>query len=227
MKRGEMEALVIELILNTHKKAKRSLNLVQIAEKIKILKKELGSLNAVAKKIDLSNEMVREFWSMNFLSDGVKKLIRNRKIDLVDIAYRLSLLKNKENQLILAMKISEEGFSSKEVREIVSILRMNPKISIEQAISKYNEIKNIIRYKFIFPSKRLAIYGKKIDNQSVSQDIKMKIERELGSNSVYECSIFGDFVMLILTENGFRSLRNKAKEKEATKKELIFQIVAS
>jgi len=222
MKKKEIEALIIELILNTHT-TRRALNLIEMVDRIEILKKELGSLSAVAKKLDLSDEIIREFWSAKTLPSEVKKIIRNRNIDSLDIAYRISLLKDKDKQVCLALKIIEGGLTSKAVRGVVSILRRDPNKTIEEAINKYNEIKNIIRYKIIFPYKSLMRNNQKINNQN----IKMKIKRELGPNSIYEFSITNRFVTLILSEDGFRTLKKKAKEKEITKKELIFQTISS
>ncbi len=42
MKKREIENLVIELILNTRKKTKRALGLVEIGNKIEILRKEFN-----------------------------------------------------------------------------------------------------------------------------------------------------------------------------------------
>jgi len=227
MKKSEIEDLVIELILNTRKKTRRALGLIEISNKIEILRKEFGSLSLVARKIGISNEMVREFWRVRTLPEEVKEAIKKRKIDLVDTAYRLSLLNDSKRQIDLAKKIIEKELPSKDVREIVAILRLNPRISVNKAILKYKETKDIIRYKFIFPMKRLPKNLHEIDKQKLSQYIQKKIEQKLGFNSLIECSIYMDLIMLVFTDDGFYYLKNRAREVEITKKELILRLVSS
>jgi len=212
MKKSEIEDLVIELILNTRKKTRRALGLIEISNKIEILRKEFGSLSLVARKIGISNEMVREFWRVRTLPEEVKEAIKKRKIDLVDTAYRLSLLNDSKRQIDLAKKIIEKELPSKDVREIVAILRLNPRISVNKAILKYKETKDIIRYKFIFPMKRLPKNLHEIDKQKLSQYIQKKIEQKLGFNSLIECSIYMDLIMLVFTDDGFYYLKNRARK---------------
>jgi len=227
MKKSDIEDLIIELILNTHKKARRALDLIEISDRIELLKKEFDSLNILAKKIGISDEMVREFSSVRTLPEEVKEFIKKRKIDSIDIAYRLSLLNDSKRQIDLAKKIIEKELLSKDVREIVAILRMSSGISVNKAILKYKETKDIIRYKFILPLKRLPKKLHKIDNHKLSQHIQKKIEKKLGFNSVYESSIYMDLLMLILTEDGFYYLKKRARELGITKKELILRFVSS
>src|ERR1019366_10183070 len=72
-------------LLASTRRAKRSLNLVEVSEKLRAAVQFLGSLRAVADALGLSDETVRQFSRIEKLSPGVKKLISSGQITGMDL----------------------------------------------------------------------------------------------------------------------------------------------
>lgn len=125
------EESALAIVYSNTKRHKRSLDLLTIAESFAYLRNLYGSQEMVAKKTDLSREMVREFLQIPTLPDYVKQLIKDRKIDSVDIAYRLSkirdinTLENSVSQLL--------NLPAHDVRDIIQATRENIGLPVESA----------------------------------------------------------------------------------------------
>jgi len=114
----EQRALAI-VFANTKRK-KRTEDLVTIAEAFDHLVKLYGSRRAAARKVGLSAEMVREFLKILSLSAEVKQLVRTRKIDRLDVAYKISILPNREEQIKAARQ--SVGLSTDDVRDVKRLM---------------------------------------------------------------------------------------------------------
>lgn len=110
----ETTALAI-LFANTKRK-RRTEDLVTVAEAFQFLVDKYGSVQAVAKKVGLSPEMVREFLAILSLSPQVLDMVRRREIDSLDVAYRLSKISDPDSQLELAVRAQE--MRSKDIRDV-------------------------------------------------------------------------------------------------------------
>lgn len=120
MKRlNEVNALAI-VFGNTRRK-KRKENLVTIAKACEYLVKLYGSQKAVAEKVGLSAEMIRQFLSILKLPPEVQDLISKRKIDSVDAARQLVALEDAKKQIAVARKIT--NILSKDARDIHRIVK--------------------------------------------------------------------------------------------------------
>jgi len=75
-----------------------------------------GSRKAAATKVGLSAEMVREFLKILRLPPKVKRLVRTRKIDRLDVAYKISMLPNGEEQIKAATQ--SDDLSTDDVRDV-------------------------------------------------------------------------------------------------------------
>lgn len=113
-KLDEETALAI-VFANTRRK-RRTADLITVAESFEYLVKLYGSRKAVAQKVGLSTEMVREFLKVLTLPDEVKELVVNRQIDRLDVALEISMLKDPNEQIAAAKTVA--NLSSKDVRDI-------------------------------------------------------------------------------------------------------------
>jgi len=125
------EESALAIIFANTKRRKRLVDLLTIAECFAFLKNIYRTQKAVAEKTDLSREMVREFLVILDLPEYVKELIRSRKIDSIDKAYRLSKIKDKETLRSAINKLL--NLQTHDVRDIISSLQENSELSIETA----------------------------------------------------------------------------------------------
>ena len=120
MKTLDEETALSILFANTKRK-KRNKDLITIAESCEYLTKLYGSQKAVAEKVGLSTEMIREFLATLKLPEEVQKLISDRKIDSIDIVREISVLRDPSKQ-IAAAKIFADSLS-KDVRDIKRLIK--------------------------------------------------------------------------------------------------------
>lgn len=115
----ETTALAI-LFANTKRK-KRTADLVSVAEACQYLAELYESKKAVAERVGLSAEMVREFLAILHLPTEVKDMIRSRQIDRLDVAYRIAQLNDADKQLQMAKEVRD--VKTEDVRDIARLTR--------------------------------------------------------------------------------------------------------
>ena len=125
------EESALAIIFANTKRRKRVVDLLTIAECFAFLKNIYRTQKAIAEKTDLSREMVREFLVILDLPEYVKELIRSRKIDSIDTAYRLSKIKDEETLRNVVEKLT--GLQTHDFRDIVSSMREISGLSIDTA----------------------------------------------------------------------------------------------
>lgn len=113
----EVSALAI-VFGNTMRKNRKE-DLVTIARAFEYLVEIYRSRKAVAEKVGLSVEMVRQFLTVLKLTPEVQKLFLRREIDSVDVAKELVRLKEPRKQIALAKKIA--NIKSKDARDVKRI----------------------------------------------------------------------------------------------------------
>ena len=139
----EDTALAI-LFANTKRK-KRTEDLVTIAQACEFLVDLYGTQKAVAKKVGLSSEMIREFRKILTLPKKVKDMVRARKIDLLDVAYRISMLDDSKKKIEVAKQIAE--LPSDDVRDIK---RLISKVGLSARDSKKKVLESKLRGLHVF-----------------------------------------------------------------------------
>lgn len=127
-KLGEDAALAI-LFANTKRK-KRKEDLVTIAKSCAYLVDLYKSRRAVAEKIGLSTEMIRQFLAVLKLPKEVQRLFAKRKIDSFDAAKELAALKDPKLQLIASKAIADS--LTKDVRDIKRLIK-EARVSVAEA----------------------------------------------------------------------------------------------
>lgn len=132
----ENTALAI-LFANTKRK-KRDVDLLTLAKSCEYLVKLYGSQKAVAEKIGLSKEMIRQFLTVLKLPIEVQKLISNKQIDSIDIVKEIAVLKVSQKQIEAAKSFVDT--LSKDVRDIKRLVK-DANLPIEEAKKTILELK--------------------------------------------------------------------------------------
>lgn len=120
MKRLDEEIALSILFANTKRK-KRNENLLTVAKACEYLVKLYGSRKAVAEKIGLSSEMIRQFLIVLKLPSEIQKLVSERKIDSIDTVKEISVVKEPSKQIAMAEKFI--GSTTHDVRDIKRLIK--------------------------------------------------------------------------------------------------------
>jgi len=206
------EALAV-LIAST-RRVRRKLSLLQIAEWLEVARRELGGLQAVAERIGLSEEMLRQFGSVRNLSPGVKKLVAQRRIDSVDVAHRLTKLAVGE-QLPVARALVRGQLNSDDVRAIVSLRRSAPTLSLQRIIQRVKDSENIREY--------LAYFAVPPDARDKGL-LRARLGAVVGDRNIRSLTIRGALGTVALSAEGRGRLAQAAKDSGLTKRALVNQI---
>ena len=192
---------------------KRTISILKVAKAFKDLHDLHGSLDAVSKIVKLSPEMVRQFVKLLSLTDEVKMLIKKGLINSIDIGYRISKL-SKKDQIILAENVIGKRLSSEDVRNIVKYKIDNPSISITKAIK--NMLDSKVRKIFVAYLGIDKNTNDRIDQKYRKKDksvlIKSLFEKLVGKENIVFFSLNGRVVLIKVSQEGLRRMKNKAKQ---------------
>jgi hypothetical protein len=131
VKKMDEEGALALVFANTRRMPeKRAVDLVTIAKSIQYLVELYGSRKAVADKLCLSPEMIREFLTVLELPEPVRELVSSRHIDSLDVALEIHMLRDRDKQVAAAKRLAD--LPSKDVRDIRR-LSQQADLSIEDA----------------------------------------------------------------------------------------------
>lgn len=210
----EVNDALAALIVSTKRKNRR-LNPLQVAEKIQVARDGIGSLAQVAERIGLSYEMLRQIFSVQRCSEGVKKLVREGKLDSYDILYRLSKLSALE-QLVVARAVIKEELNSEDVRAIVTFKKDFPKVGIKKVVERIKSSRNIKQYVAYF-----RVSPRKINVEI----IRSRFEKAYGKKNVISFEVSDGVGKLLLNSEGKKLLQKLAKNDCVTKRKSIEKLV--
>lgn len=205
---------IAALIKNT-KTTKRHISLIEMAEWLDLAVKDLGSINSVAETISLSPNMLRQFLYVRKLSKDVQALFANRKIDSVDAAVHLSMLK-KQDQKIVGLAMAEGNLTSAELRAICEFRKGTPDIHMNIIIEKVKSTQNIKQHIAEF-----VVRSKKIHEQMLKKRFAKIIELQ----NIVSLSLKGSIGRIVMSSKGKDLLQKFAKMKGLTKVKAISSIV--
>lgn len=120
MKKLDEETALAIVFANTKRK-KRTENLLTIAKAFDYLVKSYGSPKAVAERVGLSTEMIRQFLAVLKLPAEVQRMFSNRELDSVDVAKELLALSDPARQIVAAKAIADS--LSKDARDIKRLIK--------------------------------------------------------------------------------------------------------
>ncbi len=210
----EVDDALAALIASTKRKT-RKLNPLQVAEKIQVARDGIGSLAQVAERIGLSYEMLRQIFSVQRCSEGVKKLVREGKLDSYDILYRLSKLSALE-QLVVARAVIKEELNSGDVRAIVTFKKDFPEVGIKKVVERIKSSRNIKQYVAYFTVSTYRINVK---------ILRSRFEKAFGKKNVISFEVSDGVGKLLLNAEGKILLQKLAKSNGVTKRKLIEKLV--
>ncbi len=205
------------LSVGTRKKW-RPLDPIETAKILDQLSKK-HSQKKVASTLGVSSETIRQFISFLTLSEKVQKLVKDRKIG-IDMGYRISLLKDKNEQDILSDAIIEKKLTSYEVRGIIQTLKKsNPEMDITECIDIAIKYRLIIEEEHIIItriSKEICdsvIKFSNIENLSPSELINNILVKEFNeSDQILSTNLSDVTLIIVLTSDGFNLLNDTAKK---------------
>jgi hypothetical protein len=206
---AQLEKALVRLIGSTGR-SHRAKNLLEVAKEIAVAKKLLGSRKAVAKRIGLSDEMLREFASVKDLHKSVKMMLKNGHLTSVDVAYRVSMLP-KADQPRVAKAYIEGHLSGKDIRDIVTLWRKNPRSDVQDIIDRVKGSRDIVRYVVRF----------RLHKKTKMSDLHQRFADMLGEHNIVSLENNGRIVTLIISEEGRKMLEREAKKHRVTKRKLI------
>ena len=133
------ENTALSIIFANTKRKKRNVDLLTLAESFEFLIKLYGSQNAAAERVNLHSEMIRQFRSLLKLPPEIRSLMSSRQIDKLDVAYRLSMIKDPKQQIDAARAVSDMALS-KDVRDVARLVRKSDS-SVEDSKKRVIEAK--------------------------------------------------------------------------------------
>lgn len=205
---------IAALIKNT-KTTKRRISLIEMAEWLDLAVKDLGSINSVAETISLSPNMLRQFLYVRKLSKDVQALFADRKIDSVDAAVHLSMLKE-QDQKIVGLAMAEGDLTSAELRAIREFRKGTPNIHMNKIIEKVKSTQNIKQHIAEF-----VVRSKKIHEQM----LKKRFAKVIGLQNIISLTLKGSIGRIVMSSKGKDLLQKYAKERDFTKAKAISSIV--
>ena len=225
------EALASLLLSVGTRKKWRALDPITAAKTIESMCKS-SSQSEVARKLSVSQETIREFRSLLKLPESVQKLIKARKIG-IDAGYRISLMKSKDEQEILAKAIIGKRITSKEVRGMIqSLKKRNPHMPISECIEL------AIKYRPIIEEEHLVVTGiqrntlsalKKSSEKSgiLVDDLIKRILTEImqSERDIISVKILDGVAILALKKDGFKALRAESQKSKIKMDNLVETLV--
>jgi len=210
---ARLEKALVRLIGST-RRGRRFKNLIEVSEEIDIAEKLLGSKKAVAKKIGVSTEMLREFTSVRKLHKSVKKMLKDECLTSVDVMYRISMLPKSE-QLKVAHAYVRKELSGRDVRDVIALHKRNPKWTVQELIERIKSSRDITQYLIRF---RVA--------KSLRKEIlRNKFADILGGRNIVSLEVDGKIANLTITEEGRKILQKEAKKRGITKRKFIYLVI--
>jgi len=211
---SEVEDALVALIAST-KRTHRKLNLVQIAEKLEIARKGLGSLKNVSKAIGLSTEMLRQFSRVTKIAPEARRFLSQGAIQGVDVADRVSRLPTAD-QFSVAQAVARGNLNSSDVRAIITFRKDQPKLPISEVISRVMNSRNIREYvvQFLVPA------------EEDIRSIKDRFSKLIGHDGVRSVNAEKGLGTLILNKDGKNRLELIAKRKGLTKRAIVERVIS-
>lgn len=210
------ETVIIRLISNTRKK-NRPDDLVAIARDIRWLENDLGSLKTISELpgIGISIDMLKQFLSVEKLCPEVKKLVEERKIDLINVVHYMRNF-DPEAQKVIAREVIEGHLSANDIRVLAPFRKTAPDLTIDQLISHIQKKKNIRVYVVYFriPSELRNI-----------QSLRKRFEEIVGKDEIRLFTVEDSIGMFELTLLGQKKIRQYAKEQKISLRKLVDSII--
>lgn len=203
---------ISELIGCTRRK-RRLKSIIEITDIIEFLHKELGTYRAVAERVGLSTEMLREFRSVRLLDPEVRELVEKRVIDSVDLVYRISKLDPKTQKAVVDKVLKDQmtGDDARVVKSLVVGRKGSGKAAILQTM-KSRDIKTYL-IQFRMPKER------------TSCQLRGDFSKIIGGREIVSFKFEKGMAVLELSYRGQKELRIAAKRRKKTLRKFVADLL--
>lgn len=227
MEQYDKEELAKLLLSIGTRKRWRASDPITTARKLEALLK-VTTQKEIAKKLGVSQEMIREFLRLLTLSSNVQELVRARKIS-IDEGYRLSLIENKNFQEALANSIVAHTLKAKEVRGIVqSLMKRNPDMSVSEGVELVMKYRPIIDTEDLvvtsldrvtFERLKAEAEKKTMSVNALLEEIVRPIVRD--PSHLKTVKTINKAVLMVLTKEGFSEFVTESKRLKIRPNDLV------
>lgn len=226
------EENVKRLIVSLKAPAKwRIMNPIEIAENLKILCDNF-SQDEVARRFGISKKgTLWVYLRLVDLSDKVKDLVRARKIGQ-DASYRISLLKDPDEQGILADAVLDHNLNSSELKAIVQNLKKrNLELPIEECINLTLKARRKITEEHIVITRieadtfRMLKERSHKDGLPIEEFLKKILSKSLPTLNFSSLRLVNTAVIMSLGKEDFRLLKDKASRTKVKLEKVIDVLV--
>ncbi|MCK4785289.1 MAG: hypothetical protein KAV87_16180 [Desulfobacteraceae bacterium] len=211
---SKRETVIARLIANTRRR-KRPNSLIEIARDIRWLQNDLGSLKAVSETIGISAHMLGQFLSVEKLCPEVKELVKERKIDLLNVVRYIRGF-GAQAQNVIAREVIADQLSANDIRVLAPLHKSLPHFTVHQLISRVRKSKNVKIYVAYF---RIPL---RCNNTNA---LKKRFQRIVGKSEIVSFSVKNLVGTLELTSLGQKKLRDAARERNLSLRKFVDMIV--
>lgn len=197
---------------NTHK---RPYNLIEVADDIDWLSKNLGGINKVSEILGISSGMLNQFLKVRKITPNVLPLIENRTIDSVAIVHSLSKFSSKDQEEISQALIAQK-LDGKNVRLLSPYRTQFPSEPILSLIDKLKDSEN----------KKVSVIT--FDSEDLHKDIsnlQSELGRIIGVEDLVGINILGKNGFIRMTPMGEKKFRKIAKINRKTLQDYTYSIL--
>lgn len=225
------EEKALAILASNLKRKKRTVDMLTIAESCRYLKELYGSWMEVARKADVSYEMIREFSAILKLPPSVQQLVRARAIDRVEIADELSKIAGADRQIKAAEIFASQKLTTKDVRDVVQYAKTNPDLSIEECVNRVLESKPIIEKRYVVVMELQNYTLQTLDEESQKlttspQNLsKTIIEDALKLKNMMSFDMHGRVIAVTVGAEGFKTLKTETKKLRVNLENLADRII--
>lgn len=206
---------IIPRLLASTGRQKRRFNLLEIADDISQLSKHLGGLNKVSDVLGVSTGMLNKFLTANKLSEQAKELVKERKIDSVELVNKLARFTTFEQEWITEQVING-NINSIDIRLLSPLRKQYPTIPLADLLKKLIDSEN----------KRVSVIKFSLHDVFNSVDEVCKsLMKIVGSSEVISCNFDGDQGVIKLTQKGEDQLRKAAKRAKKSLQEFTYTML--
>jgi len=226
------EEKIKRLILSLKsRKAWRLMDPIEVARNLKILCEHMPQ-KEVASKLGISKKgTIWVFLRLLDLPEKVQEYVRAGKIGK-DTAYRISLLKDKREQELLADAVMKYNLSSGEVRGIAqSLKKRNPDLPIEECIRLTLKARPGIEEEHIIVTKIQNDTLKALEEKSKEHGVPIEtllresISEVLPLKNIASLRLIGTTVIMSLGKEDFQLFKNKALETNVRLEDLVETLI--
>jgi hypothetical protein len=212
---SELNSIILRLIDNTRKR-KRHANLVEVAHLIGQAQSRMGGLEAVAEAVGVSTDQLRQFLSVERLCPEVRKLVEERRIDLVNIVHYMRDF-DAEAQQAIAREVIADRLSGEDIRALAPLHKSLPHLSVDQLIARVQESRNVRVY---------VAYFRVPPDLKDARMLERRFERIVGQHEIISLSVENQLGTLKLTRSGRKKLQEAARERSISLRKFVDAIVS-